>query len=333
MADLSNLVRGRTLGDGQVVAPVTTLLVLAVAVGLLVVLGLGLLVPTGRRASPRGQLPHAVYFAAVGVGSALLAMAQLTRLAAFLGDPGVALAVGLGTGLVLGAAGFRLVARTIGSDRDPGHGRDRPRSLLAPLVALLGLTAGLAVVTPDIVRSLAGATTVARLGVAAGLLAPLALLIGVSLALGTRTAAARDRASTPWLQGLAGLVAAGTAVVGTAATLFLGIGVTLVLGLGAYALATGCMCLVVARLDETRDTEARLALDLAALVEILAEIHGDSQTAVVAAGVRTTAAVNGNGVGGDAGPGRARVVVVVESTNGDGHHRAATPELAPAGES
>jgi hypothetical protein len=334
MADVSNLVRGRGLGDGQVVAPVTALLVLAAAIGLLVVPGLGLLVPTGRRASPRGQLPHAVYFAAVGVGSALLAMAQLTRLTTFLGDPGLALAVGLGTGLVLGAAGYRLVTRTAapGPAADRGRDRDRPRSLLAPLVALLGLTAGLAVATPGIVHALAGATTAARLGVAAGLLAPAALLIGVSLALGTRTAAARDRSSTRWLGGLTGLVAAGTTVGGTAATLFLGIGVTLVLGLGTYALATGCMCLVVARLDETRDTEARLALDLAALVEILAEIHGESQTAAVAPGVRTTAAVHGNGAGGDAGSGRARVAAVVESTNGDGNHRA-SPELAPAGES
>jgi hypothetical protein len=336
MADVANLVRGRTLGDGQVVAPVTALLVLAAAIGLLVVLGLGLLVPTGRRASTRGLLPHAVYFTAVGVGSALLAMAQLTRLTTFLGDPALALAVGLGTGLVLGAAGYGLVVRTVAPGPAAGWGgdgdRDRPRSLLAPLVALLGLTAGLAVATPGIVHALAGAAPAARLGVAAGLLAPTALLIGVSLALGTRTAVARDRSATPGLWGLTGLVAAGTTVGGTAATLFLGIGVTLVLGLATYALAAGCMCLVVARLDETRDAEARLALDLAALVEILAEIHGDSQTAVVAAGVRTTAAPNGNGVGGDAGSGRARVAVVVESTNGDGNHRA-TPELAPAGES
>jgi hypothetical protein len=208
------------------------LLLAAVCIG-------GPLVHMGRRTSHRGRRPYYLYFCGIGLGFLLVEISQLMRLSTFLGHPTYALTVVLFTVLLFSGLGSMVVDRI--------SNVDRPQTLLVPLVALLGLAVVFGVLTPRLIDSMADGTTPMRIATAVGLLAPLALLMGMPFSLGMRMAATEEGTPTAFLWGINGAMSVVASVFATMIALFLGIAVTFMAGIAAYVLAAGSMYVLVQR--------------------------------------------------------------------------------------
>ena len=143
-----------------------------------------------------GTTPLLFFFAAIGLGFMLVEVSQLQRLMIFLGHPTYSLSTVLFTLLLSSGLG----SYSTGSS----HQAD---SKLWPLARLLGLLVALALfglLMPHAVVAFASSRTSARIAVAAGLLFPVGLLMGMAFPLGMKAASAQSDALTPWLWGLNG---------------------------------------------------------------------------------------------------------------------------------
>ncbi|HEX6425091.1 MAG TPA: hypothetical protein VFZ79_16520 [Acidimicrobiales bacterium] len=238
MADIGTLLTRAAWSDDQVMRPVVTLAVLGLAVLLLAAVCIGgPLVHMGRRTSHRGRVPYYLYFSGIGLGFLMIEISQLQRLSTFLGHPTYALTVVLFTVLVFSGAGSMLVERLI----DAGQ----PRRLLWPVVSLLVLLAAFGLVAPGVVDGMAGATTPTRIAVAVGLLAPVALLMGMPFSIGMRAAASDPSSPTAFLWGINGAMSVVASVFATVLALFFGITMTFLAGVAAYVLAGGALWRIV----------------------------------------------------------------------------------------
>jgi hypothetical protein len=244
MASLSTLLRGQGLGEeSHILRGVFTLGFLALGVLFIAAVCIGgPLIHMGRRTSHKGQVPYYLYFCGIGLGFLLVEISQLMRLSTFLGHPTYALTVVLFTVLVFSGIGSMLVEKVTDLDR--------PRTLLRPLVGLLGLAVVFGLLTPTIVASQAGATTPVRIAVSVAILAPLALLMGMPLAIGMR-AASREGAPTAFLWGINGATSVVSSVFAMVFALFFGIAFTFFTGVLAYGLAAASMFLLVRRMLAT----------------------------------------------------------------------------------
>lgn len=242
MASLSTLLRGQGLGEeSHILRGVFTLGFLALGVLLLAAVCIGgPLVHMGRRTSHKGRVPYYLYFCGIGLGFLLVEISQLMRLSTFLGHPTYALTVVLFTVLVFSGLGSMLVEKVIDLTR--------PQTLLRPLVALLGLAVVFGILTPWIIESQAGSTTPARIAVSVAILAPLALLMGMPLAIGMRAASTDEGSPTAFLWGINGATSVVSSVFAMVFALFFGILFTFYMGVLAYLLAAGSMFVVVRRM-------------------------------------------------------------------------------------
>ena len=241
MASLETFLSGEGFSDELVFRPVLVLAALAVAVLLLAAVCIGgPLIVMGRRARHQGMAPYYAYFAGIGLGFMLIEFSQLQRLSTFLGHPTYALAVVLFTVLLFSGVGSMLVERVTSAAR--------PRSLVVPVVALVAGLVAFGLVTNPVTDAAAGATTPVRIAVAVGLLAPLALLMGMPFSIGMGAASRHEGAPTAFLWGINGATSVVASVLGALVAMFFGINVTFMAGSLAYVLAGVSLWLIVRRL-------------------------------------------------------------------------------------
>jgi hypothetical protein len=121
---------------------------------------------------------------------------------------------------------------------------------LRPLVALLVLAVVFGVLTPWIIESQAGSTTPVRIAVSVAILAPLAVLMGMPLAIGMRAASTDEGSPTAFLWGINGATSVVSSVFAMVFALFFGILFTFYMGVLAYLLAAGSMFVLVRRMTQ-----------------------------------------------------------------------------------
>ena len=241
MADIGTFLNGDIGRDHYVIRPVLVLGLLAVTVLGLAACCVGLPLVLARRtaaigATRRRLLPLYTYFTGIGLGFLLIEVAQLQRLSIFLGHPTYGLTVSLFSVLVFSGIGSMLTERIV---RD-----DRPGSRLVPLGALAAAVIAAGFVTPAVLRALDGATTPVRIAAAVGLLAPLALPMGMPFAVGMRAAATIPGAPTAFLWGINGAASVCASVLAVVISLFFGISTAFWAGALAYGLACVSMVFV-----------------------------------------------------------------------------------------
>jgi len=202
---------------------------------LVIVLGLTLLciivplVLTRRRSRPMGAARYILFFGAIGFGFMLVEISQLQRLIVFLGHPTYGLSVVLFSLLLSSGIGSYLTPVC----RDTSHASRSAWRLIA-IVAVLVV---LGLVTPPITSALRGATNGVRIAVAAALLAPPGLFMGMAFPLGMSVANLRSRRLTPWLWGINGAASVSASVLAVVLALAWGISAAFWGGVGCYIVA------------------------------------------------------------------------------------------------
>lgn len=241
MAKIGTFLKGEGFSDDLVFRPVLTLGSLALAVLLLAAICIGL--PLGkmaRESKHKGMAPYYLFFAGIGLGFMLVEFSQLQRLATFLGHPTYALAVVLFTVLVFSGLGSMIVERVI----DP----QRPRTLLRPVAALLGLLVIFGLLTHTVIDAAEASTTPVRIAVAVGILAPLALFMGMPFSIGMAAAGRNPDAPTAFMWGINGAMSVVASVFAVLIAMFFGINAAFFTGSLAYLLAGAAIFVIVRRL-------------------------------------------------------------------------------------
>ncbi len=225
--DVQRWSQGAVSFNMQAVATLGTLLLVVLALtALCVVVPLAL---TAERAALAGSPPLLLFFGSIGLGFMLIEVAQMQRLAVFLGHPVYGLAVVLLALLLSGGLGSWLTRRVEDEGlRAAGAGR---------LIALLALLLATGVATPLATAALKGGTTPLRIAAAVALQVPMGLLLGMPFPLGMRLAAERRAALTPWLFGLNGAASVLASVLAVALALAQGISFAFFAGASCYAVA------------------------------------------------------------------------------------------------
>lgn len=195
----------------------------------LVMVGLCILVPLGLRRAEGGRPAtwELALSACLGLGFMLLEMALVQRLTGFLGNPTHTLAAVLGVLLLAGGTGSRFAARL------SLRGAAVPRILLS--VAACG--GALALAMPGLLHAAQAAPAPVRALVAAALMVPLGLLLGMPLPSLLKHAANADARRLPWLWGVNGATSVLGSVLATFISLHAGITATLLCGTAVYAVA------------------------------------------------------------------------------------------------
>jgi hypothetical protein len=181
-------------------------------------------VPAAARA---GLVPPLLYFGGIGLGFMLVELALIQRYILFLGHPSYAISVVLFSLLLFGGLGSLLTA-----------GIDAARLVRTTRLALamvLALTALAALVVPDWLARAAGWDWAARLGIAAGLIAPQALFMGMIFPLGVRRLTESGREELlPWMWGVNGVCGVIALVLGMLLAMNLSYTMVLLAGAAAY---------------------------------------------------------------------------------------------------
>jgi spermidine synthase len=181
------------------------------------------------------------YFAALGAGFMLIEIAIMQKLTLFLGEPIYSLTVTLCTLLIftgLGSLLFAERARTLG-----------PRIWAVPLGMVVYVALFLELGTPLLYAAI-GLPVAARIALAALMLAPLGLLLGVPLAFGLRLASERDPWLGPWAWAINGCASVEGSIV--TVVLSMNFGFTVVLWTAAVVYVIG-----FAALPKTAEVGAR----------------------------------------------------------------------------
>lgn len=302
MAKIGTFLKGEGFSDDLVFRPVLTLGSLALAVLLLAAVCIGLpLVKMGRESKHRGMGPYYAFFAGIGLGFMLVEFSQLQRLATFLGHPTYALAVVLFTVLVFSGLGSMIVEKVV----DP----QRPKTLLRPVVALLALLVVFGIFTHPIIDAAEASTTPIRIAVAVGILAPLALFMGMPFSLGMAAAGRNLEAPTAFMWGINGAMSVVASVFAVLIAMFFGINTAFAAGALSYVLAATAMFVIVRRLT-ARGGVGEPAAKPAGKSEDedespLAEDADEDEPVLVTAGGATESSGNGHGDGPSSGNGEA----------------------------
>jgi hypothetical protein len=228
-ADFARLLtfpEGSQFEDRAVLTLRNLLLVVCGFVALFLLLPLLLL----RRQSLRepGAGGRLLYFACLGLGFMLVEIGLLRRFVLFLGPPIYSLAVILFSLLVFSGLGSLL------ADRVP---RGRERRLLPRLLLALVLLFNLYIFAiPPLLTAWMAAPVLWRCVLAAVLLAPLGLLMGMPLPLGMRLFH-RDPSGVPWSWGVNSATSVLGAILAVIVAMNFGFTVTLLAGEAVYALA------------------------------------------------------------------------------------------------
>jgi hypothetical protein len=181
------------------------------------------------------------YFAGIGLGFMFVEISQMQRLLVFLGHPVYSLTTVMFTLLLSGGVGSYSTS-AIG----------RPGAFGSPLARWLSLLCVVAVsgaITPPAISAFQGVSTTLRILIAAALLSPLGLVMGMAFPIGMQIAGKRDRALTPWLWGINGAMSVWASVFSVAIALTFNISSSFWAGFACY-LTSFCAFLCLSRLHE-----------------------------------------------------------------------------------
>jgi hypothetical protein len=173
------------------------------------------------------------YFAALGAAFIVIEVALIQKFILFLGHPVYALAVVLFALLCFCGIGSGISQRV-------AEGALKQR-LLQVLLAIAGVVVVYVFVLPPIFYGLVHLSQAARIVLSVVLLAPLALLMGMPMAMGIRLAAARDAAIVPWGWGLNGATSVLGSVGALALAILFGFANVLFIGAAVYLVAAVTM--------------------------------------------------------------------------------------------
>lgn len=223
---VENIPEGALKENTQAIATLGTLLLTVFVLSALCI-ALPLLLAT-KRGALKGAAPFLFYFAGIGLGFMLVEIALMQRLVVFLGHPTYGLVVALFTLLVASGAGSYLTGG-VDAAGAPASAAKRLGSLLLLLVAL-GFAA------KPVAAHFEGAATPIRIALAALLLAPAGLLMGMAFPLGMKAASTRWQELTPWFWGINGAMSVSASVLAVAISLAFGIPAAFWSGFACYAL-------------------------------------------------------------------------------------------------
>jgi hypothetical protein len=168
------------------------------------------------------------YACCLGLGFMFVEIPLIQRFALELGDPTATLSVVLFVLLVSGGIGSRFLAKT--DERSA-------RRLHAALIGVVVLALGFALASDVLLGLARPLNRLGRAAVAALLLVPLGLLLGVALPAGFAAIARRAGARIPWLWSINSATSVLGSIAATLLALHAGISLTLIAGAGFYALA------------------------------------------------------------------------------------------------
>ena len=182
-----------------------------------------------RKPMPKQTIPLFLFFASIGIGFMLIEVSQMQRLIILLGHPAYALSVVLFILLLSSSLGSYLTDRIIAS------ATKQPAMLaLLTLLCVLWIFAGL---TPYVIDTFRGSTTLLRILVAMGILFPIGFFMGMPFPLGMRMAHRYSKDIGPWLFGINGAMSVCGSVLAVMIALTLGISASFWIGSMCYAMA------------------------------------------------------------------------------------------------
>lgn len=184
---------------------------------------------TTRKATLRGASPLLIFFAAIGFGFMLVEISLMQRLIIFLGHPTYALSVVLFALLLSSGLGSYSTHKT--------NNLGRTGSSIMRLLLLLCALIIFGKLTPYAMSAFQGSTTTWRILVAAGILFPLGLFMGMAFPLGMKTASTRSASLTPWLWGINGATSVCASVLAVAIALSSSISASFWAGFFCYVVA------------------------------------------------------------------------------------------------
>ena len=221
----------------------------------LLLTGLTILLPLllkSRQTPLREASPLLLFFAAIGWGFMLVEISQMQRLIVFLGHPTYGLSVVLFSLLLAGGVGSYLT-RTV----DPF---DQKRGGKRQLYLLLGVLILFGVFTSPLIRGFESSQTPVRIFVAAAILLPLGVVMGMAFPLGMKVASRYSAALTPWLWGINGATSVCASVMAIAIALSWGISASYWTGCFFYLLALGAFVWATRRRPEAQNIPNPAAL-------------------------------------------------------------------------
>jgi spermidine synthase len=236
LADQFEVAFGRTMLFGNGLSALMTLMGISVGcVGLFVLMPLAL----SNGARVRGWLPWLVYFSALGAGFMLIEVSLLQRFVLLLGHPVYSLTVTLFS-LLLGTGLGSAFSRGI-------EDRFTVRTALAAiaLIVVMGIAAS-AVLDPVINWAIPLARPL-RLGIAAALLLPVGVVLGVPMPAGLRLLRERAPEMLTWAWGMNGALSVLGATLGIFIAMNWGFRTTLVCASMTYAIAFVSLSAAAAR--------------------------------------------------------------------------------------
>jgi hypothetical protein len=226
LRDQFNVAFGRSMLFGNGLSALLTLMAISAALVAMFVIG-PLLISERPEAGWGGWLG---YFGALGAGFMLLEVALLQRFVLLLGHPVYSLTVTLFS-LLLGTGLGSLISRRVAQERVK-------RVTVLALLGVAATTLLLTVALPRVVDAAIAWPLGARILLAAAILIPIGVLLGVPLPGGMRLLAASRPAIIPWGWGINGAFS----VVGATFAVFLamnwGFSATLLIGALVYAVAS-----------------------------------------------------------------------------------------------
>jgi hypothetical protein len=205
------------------------LILLSVSTALIAVFVIGPLAVTSRAALGPGWGRALAYFACLGGAFMLIEVALLQRFVLLLGHPVYSLTVTLFS-LLVGTGLGSMLSRRAG---DANLGRTAAIACLG--VAAIALVWGNAL--PFVDKAAVGLPLALRILLAAGLMVPAGLVMGIPLPAGVRVVAARQSELVPWAWGINGALSVLGATLAVFIAMNWGFTVTLICGAVVYACA------------------------------------------------------------------------------------------------
>lgn len=205
------------------------LVLLGISTALIVLFIIGPLAVTSRTALAPGWPRALAYFACLGGGFMLIEVALLQRFVLLLGHPVYSLTVTLFS-LLVGTGLGSVLSRRAASGR-----LNRTAALACIAIAAIALVWGNAL--PFVVRAAVGWPLALRIALAAALMVPAGLLMGIPLPTGVRLVAAAQPQLVPWAWGINGALSVLGATLAVFIAMNWGFSVTLLCGAGVYACA------------------------------------------------------------------------------------------------
>jgi predicted membrane-bound spermidine synthase len=227
LRDQTQVAFGRTMLFGNGLSALMSLM--AISAALVVAFIVGPLALSGRELLGSRWAGWLTYFGLLGAGFMLIEVALLQRFVLLLGHPVYSLTVTLFS-LLLGGGVGSFVSRHIGAERLRGW-------LATALLGVVALVALAAVALPWLVASAISATLATRIALAAGVLVPAGVVMGVPLPAGMRLLSAARPQLIPWAWAMNGALSVLGATVAVFIAMNWGFSMTLASGAAAYLLA------------------------------------------------------------------------------------------------